>query len=74
MKKYVLNSTPKTLVMNSIIFFSVVSLPNLDKIFFQEFYYRNANATKLNSLLCCKKKKRLLINLDNFAKVIMKEF
>ena len=32
MKESVLNATPKTLVMNSIIFFGVVSLPNLEKI------------------------------------------
>ena len=33
-----------------------------------EFYYRNAYSTKFNS-----KKKRLLINLANFVKIIMKE-
>ena len=33
-----------------------------------EFYYRNAYSTKFNS-----KKKRLLINLANFVKIIMEE-
>ena len=41
--------------------------------FLPGFYYRNANATKFNSFLCSKKK-RLLINLANFVKIIMKEF
>ena len=52
--------------------FSIVSLPNLDKNFLQ-FYPRNANAIKFNSLFCSKKK-RLLINLANFVNVIIKEF
>ena len=73
MKESVLNATLRTLVMNSIMFFAVVSLPNLDKKILPEFCYRNANAIKFKSLLSSKKK-RLLINLANFVKLIMKEF
>ena len=43
------------------------------KKFLLEFYYRNANAVKFRSLLLSKKK-RLLINLANSVKIIMKEF
>ena len=36
-KEFLLNVTPKTLVMNFIIFFSVVSFANLAKNFFRSF-------------------------------------
>ena len=41
--------------------------------FLPELYCRNANAFKFNTLFCSKKK-RLLINLANFVKVVMNEF